>query len=372
MNRLTAKIQLYVPEEQDHTNLMQTMTAYQNACNWLSQQVFQSNILKPILLNQLFYREIRERFGLKAQMTQSVIRTVIAKYKTCKSNGHKWTKIQFKQPQYDLVWNRDYSLNESYFSVNTLAGRLKLRFEKKGMHAFFDGTWTFGAAKLVHKFKKWFLHISVSKEEELPELTATTQVVGIDLGINFLATTYDNDGKTSFFNGRKVKHHRGKAKAHRKQLQQRQSSSSRKKMREIGSRENRYVTDVNHQVTKALVENYPKGTLFVLEDLSGVRQATEKVRAKHRYVTVSWAFYQFRQFLEYKAALHGQRVVVVSPKYTSQTCPKCGHVEQANRDKKHHHFCCKKCQYQSNDDRIGAMNLFRKGINLVETVVQGA
>ena len=73
--------------------------------------------------------------------------------------------------------------------------------------------------------------------------------------------------------------------------------------------------------------------MFVLEDLTGVRSATEKVRVKNRYVSVSWAFYQFRQMLEYKAELNGQKVIVVDPKYTSQTCPKCGNIEKANRNK---------------------------------------
>ena len=59
-------------------------------------------------------------------------------------------------------------------------------------------------------------------------------------------------------------------------------------------------------------------------------------------------------------------VIAVNPKYTSQTCPKCGHIEKANRDKKKHIFCCKNCNYQSNDDRIGAMNLWRKGIEYIE------
>ncbi|MCB7078789.1 transposase, partial [Caldibacillus thermoamylovorans] len=81
---------------------------------------------------------------------------------------------------------------------------------------------------------------------------------------------------------------------------------------------------------------YPRGTMFVLEDLTGVRSATEKVQVKNRYVSISWAFYQFRQMLEYKAQLNGQKVIVVDPKYTSQTCPKCGHVEKANRNKKLH------------------------------------
>ena len=64
----------------------------------------------------------------------------------------------------------------------------------------------------------------------------------------------------------------GEYKALRKELQQQQTPSARKRLKQIGQRENRYVTDVNHQVTKALIENNPKGTVFVLEDLTGVRQ----------------------------------------------------------------------------------------------------
>lgn len=48
--------------------------------------------------------------------------------------------------------------------------------------------------------------------------------------------------------------------------------------------------DINHQVLKALVENNPKHTLFVLEDLKGIRNATEHVRTKDRSISVSWSF----------------------------------------------------------------------------------
>ena len=70
--------------------------------------------------------------------------------------------------------------------------------------------------------------------------------------------------------------------------------------------------------------------------------------------------------LEYKASLVGSKVIYVNPKHTSQMCPKCGHIEKSNRDKKNHIFCCKNCNYKSNDDRIGAMNLWRKGIEYIE------
>ncbi len=124
--------------------------------------------------------------------------------------------------------------------------------------------------------------------------------------------------------------------------------------------------DVNHCVSKALVQNNPKHTLFVLEDLSGVRAAAERVRRKDRYVSVSWSFYDLEQKLKYKAARNESMVINVNPKYTSQMCPVCGHIEKGNRDKKKHIFCCKTCGYRSNDDRIGAMNLYRMGINYLE------
>ena len=371
MSTVTAKIQIYVNSDQEKS-FKKTMFQIQEACNWMSERIFEEKILNQMHLHSMFYKDLRSNFGLKSQMSQSVMKTVIARYKSVKSNGHKWNLIKFKQAEYDLVWNRDYSLNKMQFSVNTLDGRLKVNYELKAMKKYFNGTWKFGTAKLIYKFSKWFLHIPMTKEHQALEYKNVNNIVGIDLGINFLATTYDSQGKTTFYNGNIVKHKRGQFKATRKQLQMRQTPSARKKLKQIGSRENRYVSDVNHRITKALVEKYPKGTMFVLEDLTGVRSATEKVHVKNRYVSVSWAFYQFRKMLEYKAELNGQKVIVVDPKYTSQQCPKCGHIEKGNRDKKSHTFKCKNCQYQSNDDRIGAMNLHHKGIEHIGVVTTEA
>jgi IS605 OrfB family transposase len=140
----------------------------------------------------------------------------------------------------------------------------------------------------------------------------------------------------------------------------------------MGQRENRWMQDINHQVSKALVENNPRHTLFVLEDLTGVRNAAEKVRTKDRCVSVSWSFYDLEQKLIYKAKQNESTLIKVNPACTSQCCPKCGHTEKSNRNKKTHVFTCQTCGYQSNDDRIGAMNLYRMGINyLADNQVPG-
>jgi putative transposase len=371
MATINAKIQIYVPPEKVES-LVFTIRSYRKACNFVSQKIFETKILKQRPIHDLYYHELRSTFGLKSQMAQSVIKTVIARYKSAKSNGHNWSLIRFQNPEYDLVWNRDYSLVQDTFSVNTLDGRMKCSYETKGMEHFFVDNWKFGTAKVVFQHKKWFLHIPMTKEFPELQIPDVSQVVGIDLGLNFLATTYDSQGKTSFYNGKWIKHKRAKYKALRKQLQQKQTASARHRLKSIGSRENRWMKDINHRITKALVNQYGNNTLFVLEDLQGVRQATEKGKVRNRYVSVSWAFYQFRRMLEYKARMNKQKVIAMDPTYTSQTCPKCGHIEKSNRNKKKHIFCCKNCRYTSNDDRIGAMNLQRLGMEYIVEVTTGA
>lgn len=362
---ITAKIQILVTDEQK-VLLNKTMSVYSDACNYVSNYIFKTHNLKQFSINKALYSELRTAYGLKSQMAQSVIKTVIARYKTILETQKEWIKPSFKKPQYDLVWNRDYSLTQNLFSVNTLDGRIKLPYYENGMSKYFNhDIYKFGTAKLVNKHGKYFLHISVTYEVEDSNISDICNVVGIDRGINFIITTYDSKHKTGFVNGKAIKQKRANYVKLRKELQMRQTPSARRRLRAIGQRENRWMQDVNHCVSKALVESNPKHTLFVLEDLSSVRSAIEKVRRKDRYVSVSWSFYDLEQKLIYKAKQNQSTVIKVDPHYTSQCCPVCGHIEKANRNKKKHLFTCKNCGYTSNDDRIGAMNLYRMGINFL-------
>ena len=363
---VTAKIQILVDAD-NRALLDKTMTAYSDACNYVSEYIFNTRNLKQFSLNQILYSTLREQFGLRSQMAQSVLKTVIAKYKTILENQKKWIKPSFEKPQYDLVWNRDYSLTQNCFSVNTLNGRIKLPYFAKGMSKYFDHTtYKFGTAKLVNKHGKYFLHIPVSYEVEESNVSDICNVVGIDRGINFVVATYDSKHKSGFVSGRAIKQKRAHYSKLRKELQKRQTPSARRRLKAIGQRENRWMQDVNHCISKALVESNPKHTLFVLEDLTGIRSVTERVKTKDRYVSVSWSFFDLEQKLIYKAKQNQSTVIKVDPRYTSQCCPVCGHIEKSNRNKKIHLFTCKNCGYESNDDRIGAMNLYHMGISYLK------
>ena len=360
---MTAKVQIAATDT-DKVLLNKTMSVYCDACNYVSDYVFRTHDLKQFSLNKILYSTLREKFGLKSQMAQSVCKTVIARYKTILENQNEWIKPSFKKPQYDLVWNRDYSLTQNCFSVNTLNGRVKLPYFAEGMSKYFNHSiYRFGTAKLVNKHGKYYLHIPVTYEVEESNISDICNVVGIDRGINFVVATYDSKHKSGFVSGKAIKQKRANYSRLRKELQMRHTPSSRRRLKAIGQRENRWMQDINHQVSKALATGNPKHTLFVLEDLTGIRNVTERVKTKNRYVSVSWSFYDLEQKLIYKAKQNQSSVIKVDPRYTSQCCPACGHTEKSNRNKKIHLFTCKNCGYTSNDDRIGAMNLYRMGIN---------
>ena len=134
---ITAKVQIAATDA-DKVLLDETMSVYRDACNYVSGYVFQTHDLKQFSLNKVLYSTLREKFGLKSQMAQSVLKTVIARYRTILENQNKWIRPTFKKPQYDLVWNRDYSLTQNCFSVNTLNGRVKLPYFAEGMSKYLN------------------------------------------------------------------------------------------------------------------------------------------------------------------------------------------------------------------------------------------
>ena len=290
----TLKIRINVPSEQE-TLLRQMTEQYRQACNFISEYVFTHSFdLNFFSLNKVLYRDIRGKFSLKSQLAQSSIKTVIARYKTVKEQllehpyrykdeKGEWQSIPktlewlfkpvyFSRPQTDLVRNRDYSFveNGSLLSINTLCERIKCTYEREHFKEYFDGSWRFGTAKLVELKGLWYLHIPVTREKEDFKKENVKHIVGIDRGLRFLSVSYDEEGKTEFISGKKIATKRNKFLELRRELQAKGTKSARRRLKAISGRENRWMSDVNHQISKTLVRKYGKDTLFVLEDLTGV------------------------------------------------------------------------------------------------------
>lgn len=385
----TMKLHIY-PDEAGVALLKELTVKYSGACNYVSEYVFDHGfILNFMELQKALYNDVRRECGLKSQFTISSLKTVTARYKTIrtqlakkpykyKDEDDQWQKIPrtlewltkpvvFHRPQADLVRGRDYSFvngasGEKLLSLNTLGGRIKVTFDIPDcFEEYFDGSWSFGTGKIVNLLGEWYFHIPVTKTTD-EELTPDNvkHVVGLDRGLCFIVTGYDEGGSTTFIRGKDVMAKRDRFQKVRDELQAKGTKSAKRALKRISGRENRWMSDVNHQISKTLVDRYGSGTLFAVEDLAGVSFSEENLSnrtKKQRKDLRTWSFYQLEQFLTYKAKAVGSEVLEVKPDYTSQRCPKCGRILKANRHHEIHEYICDCCGYRSNDDRVGAMNI---------------
>lgn len=171
-----------------------------------------------------------------------------------------------------------------------------------------------------------FACVSVSVPEAIQYVPDAS--IGVDLNTtgHCAVVAVKETGKV-YKLGKKAKHIHFKYRDTRRFLQKRGLYGVVKR---IKNRENRIVKDLNHKISRFIVNLAikEKGGLH-LEDLSGIRN-TKKQRKGFRYALHSWSFYQLAQFIEYKALLAGVPVAYEEPAYTSQICSRCGLLGERN------------------------------------------
>src|SRR5215217_3422688 len=87
--KLTLQIQLLPDAEQSH-KLRETLVRFNAAAAWLAGKAFFLRSANKVKLQQLHYQELRERFGLSAQMAVRCIAQVCEAYKRDKDKQPKF------------------------------------------------------------------------------------------------------------------------------------------------------------------------------------------------------------------------------------------------------------------------------------------
>jgi IS605 OrfB family transposase len=327
--KITLQLQL-LPDPEQATHLKAMMMRFNEAADWLAGEACTLKTANKVKLQQLYYRELRDRFGLSAQMAVRCIAQACECYKRDKTQRPHIR--QLAAIPYDQRTMSFKGLDK--VSLLTMQGRVIVPF-LMGTYQRERFTAAVGQSDLVlRKDGKWFLLVTVEAPEsvQLP----TSDFIGVDFGPTNLLTTSDGEQAS----GEDVEQCRQRYQTRRRNLQKAASAKQKKGKRPKNIRrvlkrthqkEARFRKDLNHRLSKQLIgqaRDTARG--IALEDLTGIRGRT-RFRKGQRAKMSGWAFFQLRTFIEYKAHLAGIPVVLVDPAYTSQECQRCGHRSRKNR-----------------------------------------
>ncbi|MCM3790557.1 RNA-guided endonuclease TnpB family protein [Domibacillus indicus] len=222
-------------------------------------------------------------------------------------------------------------------------------YQQHWLDKILSGEAKLGAGKLYEKKGKWYMSVAVSFEPKV--VSSSSKVMGIDVGLNYLAVA--SIGTSSlFFKGNEAAFIRRRFTSRRKTLGRNKLLSV---IKDSKNKESQWMKNLNHTISRQIVHFAAENGVrcIRMEDLTGIRRKAKSKKDAGRNLH-SWAHYQLQQFIEYKAKMAGIQVEYVNPHHTSQTC-KCGHVDKKNR--KRHTFACVKCQYTLHADANAAINI---------------
>jgi len=352
----TLMVKLDTTNEQ-HSAILETMHRFNEACNYIAEIAFRMGTANKIEIQKVVYYDVRDRFKLSAQLTIRAIAKVCESFKRDKT-----IKPTFKPTGAIVFDQRILSFRKlEAVSILTNSGRLTIPI-RIGEYQKVRLDRIRGQADLI--LRKGIFYLAVVVEVPEPSKLDATGTLGVDLGIVYLAT--DNDGET--YSGKQVDIIREKNATLRANLQTAGTKSATKHLKKLSGREARFHRDINHIISKKIVAK-AKDTkqAIALEDLTGIRKSVT-VRRTQRSRLHSWAFYQLRCFIEYKAALAGIPIFLVNPRGTSHICPECKHNERANRPNRDT-FRCVQCGFSGNADHIAAINIAARAVEVNQRIV---
>lgn len=226
----------------------------------------------------------------------------------------------------------------------------------------------------------WYASVNFEHTPENKQNKFALPAIGIDIGIAkpYVGWSETNGGTT--FNSLTYKARLDKAEKKRKWAQRwlcrkKKGSNNRAKSRnrlQACYRKERN-TRVNY-LSKLTTQIATKVKVVCVEDLQLSRMTRRSTKTKDVITQnktglnremLRFGHGMFLSLLERKCAEKGGQLIKVNPRYTSQTCNKCGCISKLNR-KSQAKFVCIDCGHKANADINAAKNILEIGLGKLE------
>jgi putative transposase len=211
------------------------------------------------------------------------------------------------------------------------------------------------------KARRYTWHVVVENGTP-PKTTPGANIVSVDLGEVHPAVIGDMDEATLIT----CRERRHATQGHHKRLasltqaRSRTSQGSRRHQRlvraqgRMKAKHARVVRDMEHKISRAIVDvavERHAGTI-VMGDVRDVVDGIALSKPSNQKIS-GWNHGKIRAYVEYKAAAEGIALVLQDERYTSQTCPACGHRHKPRG----RIYRCGQCGFSGHRDIVGQINI---------------
>ncbi|OQX93188.1 MAG: hypothetical protein B6I17_03885, partial [Tenericutes bacterium 4572_104] len=284
----TVKLKLDVPI----SDLLPTFKNYTDSYNYVCTTGWNDNDFNQVSLHHKTYQTTKQFLPsqlaissrMKASETLKICLRRKRKNKKVRKPSSKLCSIRLDKNSFN-IW-----FNKNLISILTVDGRKKYEIN---IPEYFQQyiTWRRGSADLFIRRNQVFLNITFNKEIEDPQPVDIPYIIGVDRGIINIAVSSNN----KFYKGDKVQRVCNKYNYLRGKLQSCGSKSAKRHLKRLSKKENRFRRDVNHCISKEIVNSLQSNSIIVLEDLKYIRKRTKSWSKDLNRKLNTWPFSQLEQ-----------------------------------------------------------------------------
>lgn len=283
---------------------------------------------------------------------KKIYKYFLNKQRQTKFIGKKFNELNLNykiKPRFDgksinldsRFWSLNTSLNsfDYWVKLGSIGNKIGLFLPLKNhKHNKKFSNWKqVGSCRLLRNNGKY--KIELIYEQTTPVIHKPNKIIAIDAGINCLMSC--SDGSQIGLELKSLLSELNK--------KQQKSKSYQRKLTKIHN----YVRWCVNQLDWSNLSD------LVIENLKYIQIGTKnRVNKATRRLLSKWNLGLWRKAIEQKCEVNCVCLHYVEPKYTSQTCPRCGNVDKGNREGVL--FRCTSCGYEANADLNASINILNR------------
>ena len=352
---LTLSIPMRVSPEPEAIEFLER---YKMAENYALNKILRLDIRSIKNAHRELYRELIEWFRLPSRAVIDCYRDALADAKAWRKNPRRGRKPRIKRLSMLLHQGSGYRVRDGY--VEIIGG---IRLKIIGWDKRYD-QYENREARLVYKNDKMILW--VSKKIPKPPKYSPRGVLAVD--INEKNIVVGNDLFEYRFETAvdRSLHYKKLA----EDLQKKYSSTRYNawlRRRGVRERIRRF-----HEKTKNIIMDWAKKISYRIvmlaknnqyavarEDLTNLVESLRRLPRDHKVALLILSYRRLVSWIDWQSEKLGVPILVVEPRGTSSTCPRCGSRLRENR---YRVLKCSRCGFEADRDRVAILNIEKKAM----------